>query len=81
MPFCFTRARYCAHAQKHLPLFTACASVRATWVRLYAEDRARKEGMEFTLAEAESIDLAKKAVAEMLTVSGGLTSEAHNRSS
>ena len=27
--------------------------------------------MEFTLAEAESIDLAKKGVAEMLTVSAG----------
>ena len=30
--------------------------------------------MEFTLAEAESIDLAKKAVAEMLTVSLDKTS-------
>ena len=28
--------------------------------------------MEFTLAEAESIDLAKKSVAEMLTVSRDL---------
>ena len=36
--------------------------------------RKRKADMEFTLAEAESIDLAKKAVAEMLTVSLDKTS-------
>ena len=34
-------------------------------------NKERDREMEFTLAEAESIDLAKKGVAEMLTVSAG----------